>query len=214
MTLHYEDKEIRILKIAHMGPVDNNSYILSCQETGEAVIIDAPAEPEKLLREVGDVKVKAIIITHRHGDHTAGLVEMKNRTGAPVVAHPDDAPALPMPPDLQLKDGDTYQVGNIQLVAMHTPGHTPGALCLRTGRHLFSGDTLFPGGPGRTGSPEAFRQVKDSITSKLLPLPDEIAVYPGHGIDTTIGEAREQIVIFDSKPHPDNLCGDVEWLKS
>ena len=197
-----------------MGSVDNNSYILSCQATGDGVIVDAPAEPEKLLSELGDVKVKAIIITHRHGDHTASLEEMKSRTGAPVAAHPDDAPALPVAPNFQLQDGDTYQVGNIQLLAIHTPGHTPGALCLLAGKHLFSGDTLFPGGPGRTNSPEAFRQVKDSIARKLLPLPDETAVYPGHGDDTTLAKSREEIRIFDSIPHPDNLCGDVEWLKS
>ncbi len=214
MSLHYEDGELRIIKVAHMGPYDNNGYILHCRATGEAVIVDAPAEPEKLLGELGDVKVKAIIITHRHGDHTAGLLELKNRTGALVAAHPDDAPALPAPPDFQLKDGDTYQVGNIQLLARHTPGHTPGALCLLTGKHLFSGDTLFPGGPGRTASPGAFRQVKDSIARKLMPLPDDTAVYPGHGLDTTIGKAREEIRIFNSRSHPANLCGDVEWLKS
>ena len=214
MSLHYEDRELRIVKVAHMGPVDNNAYILSCKQTGEGVIIDAPAEPEKLLSELGDVKVKAIIITHRHGDHTAGLLEMKRHTGVPVAAHPDDASALPSPPDIQLKDGDDYRVGNLRLTAKHTPGHTPGGLCLLTGKHLFSGDTLFPGGPGRTSSPEAFQQVKDSITRSLLPLPDDTAVYPGHGEDTTIGEAREDIRIFDSRPHPSSLSGDVEWRKS
>ena len=214
MAVHYADQELRIVKVAHMGPVDNNGYIVSCPQTGEGVIIDAPAEPEKLLREVGDVKVKAIVITHRHGDHTAGLKEVKDRTGAPVASHPDDATALPMSPDFQLKDGETYQVGNIQLLALHTPGHTPGGLCLLVGRHLFSGDTLFPGGPGRTVSPDAFRQVKSSIGSKLMPLPDDTVVYPGHGDDTTIGTAREEIRTFDSKPHPDSLCGGVEWLKS
>ena len=214
MTLHYQDDEVRIVKVPHMGPVDNNAYILTCRRTGEAVIIDAPAEPEKLLREVGDSKVKAIIITHRHQDHTAGLSEMKRQVDAPVVAHPDDAAALPFPPDIQLKDGDTYQVGGVQLLAMHTPGHTPGALCLLTGKHLFTGDTLFPGGPGRTSSAEAFRQVKESIGRSLMPLPDETTAYPGHGDDTTIGKAREEIRIFDSRPHDDNLCGDVDWLKS
>ena len=214
MPLQYQDEELSIIKVPHMGPLDNNGYILSCRTTGETVIIDAPAEPEKLLDEVGEAKVKAIIITHRHGDHTAGLAAIKARTGAPVAAHPEDIPVLPVPADLQLKDGDTCQVGNVTLRAIHTPGHTPGALCLLAGRHLFSGDTLFPGGPGRTGSPEAFRQVKDSILGKLMPLPDGTAVYPGHGTDTTIGDAREEIRNFDSRPHPANLCGDVDWLKS
>ena len=214
MPLHYEDSEIRIVKVPHMGPIDNNGYIMTCAETNEGVIIDTPAEPEKLLAEVGDVKVKAIIITHRHRDHTAGLLEIKNRTGAPVIAHADDVPELPARADSQLKDGDIFRVGNVQLVAMHTPGHTPGGLCLLIGKHLFTGDTLFPGGPGSTASPEAFRQVKDSITKKLLTLPDETAVYPGHGQDTIIGKAREEIGVFNSKSHPDNLCGSVEWLKS
>ena len=214
MPVHYEDDTMRILKVPHMGPVDNNAYILTCKQTGEAVIIDAPAEPEKLLNEVGDAKIKAIIITHRHNDHTAGLSEMKSRTGAPVVAHPDDASALPLPTDLQLKDGDTYQVGNVQLRALHTPGHTPGALCLLTGKHMFSGDTLFSGGPGKTRTPETFRQVKASITNKLLPLPADTAVYTGHGPDTSIGTAVKEVAVFESKSHPDDLFGDVEWLKS
>jgi glyoxylase-like metal-dependent hydrolase (beta-lactamase superfamily II) len=214
MPVHYEDNRLRIVKVPDMGPIGNNGYILSCKETGEAVIIDAPAEPEKLLREVGDVNVKAIIITHRHGDHTASLQEMKSHTGAPVAAHPEDAPALPLPPEIQLQDGETYNVGNVGLTAIHTPGHTPGALCLLTGNHLFSGDTLFPGGPGRTATPEAFRQVKNSVETKLMPLPDDTQVYPGHGIDTSIGEARGMIEVFNSRAHPDDLCGDVEWLKS
>jgi len=213
VPLHYEDDELRITKVLHMGPIDNNGYILTCKQTGETVIIDAPAEPEKLLKELGDIVPKAIIITHRHGDHTAGLKEMKEATGAPIAAHPDDAPELPVPVDLELRDGDVYQVGKVGLKAMHTPGHTPGALCLLTGSRLFSGDTLFPGGPGYSGSPEAFRQVKDSVVQKLLPLSDDVAVYPGHGDDTTIGRSREEINVFDSKSHRDDLCGDVQWLK-
>ena len=213
MPVHYEDKEIRIVKVGGMGAIDNNSYVLSCRETGEGVIIDTPAEPEKLLSEVGNVNVKAIFITHRHHDHTESLAEMKQRTGAVVVVHPDDAPAVPVPPDIQLKDGDTYQMGNIRLLVMHTPGHSPGAQCLLTGDHLFTGDTLFPGGPGGTRTPETFQQVKDSITRKLLPLPDQTVVYPGHGANTTIGKSREEMRIFESKPHRDDLCGSVEWLR-
>ncbi len=214
MPVHYEDDKIRVVKVGGMGPIDNNSYILSCRQTGEGVIIDAPEEPEKLLREVGDVKVKAIIITHRHGDHTAGLREMKDQTKAPVASHPEDASELPLSADFQLKDGDVYDIGKVQLTAMHTPGHTPGALCLHIGNRLFTGDTLFPGGPGRTHSAEAFRQVKDSISNKLLALSDDTVVYPGHGNDTTIGKSREEISVFDSKSHPNDLHGDVDWAKS
>ena len=214
MALHFEDNEVRIQKVPRMGHINNNGYILSCRVTGEAVIVDAPAEPEKLLMELGDANIKAIIITHRHRDHTAGLKEMIEGTGAPVASHPDDATALPVPTDLLLNDGDVYNLGKLQLLAIHTPGHTPGALCILAGKHLFSGDTLFPGGPGKTGSPEAFQQVRNSIMKKLLVLPDETAVYPGHGDDATIGQARSEIGIFNSRPHPEHLCGDVEWLKS
>ena len=214
LPLLYEDKELGIFKVPHMGPVDNNGYILFCQETREGVIIDAPAEPEKLLGELGDIKLKAIIITHRHADHTASLDVMKTRTGAPIAAHPDDAPALPLKPDMLLNDGDTIQVGKLTLRAMHTPGHTPGGVCLNIGKHLFSGDTLFQGGPGRTNTPENFIQVKGSIARKLLPLSDDTVVYTGHGPDTRIGDARQEIKVFDSKSHPADLCGDVEWLKS
>ena len=214
MAIHFEDSELQIIKVPHMGMLDNNGYVLTCRRTGERVIIDAPAEPEKLAEAAGDGPIKAIIITHRHGDHTAGLRYLKERTGAAVAAHPDDAPELPISPDMLLQDGDRIQVGDLNLLAIHTPGHTPGALCLLTGKHVFSGDTLFQGGPGRTGSPDNFRQVKDNIESKLLPLEDGTAVYTGHGPDTMIGDARKQIAVFNSKDHPNDLCGDVEWLKS
>ncbi len=214
MSVHFENSEMEIIKIPHMGMLDNNGYILTCRRTGEKVIIDAPDESEKLADAAGDGPIKAIIITHRHADHTAGLRRLKERTGAPVAAHPDDAPALPMTPDILLQDGDSMAVGDLSLQAMHTPGHTPGALCLVIGNHVFSGDTLFKGGPGRTGSPDNFRQVKASIEEKLLPLEDGTAVYTGHGPDTLMGDARREIAQFNSRTHPDDLCGDVEWLKS
>jgi glyoxylase-like metal-dependent hydrolase (beta-lactamase superfamily II) len=106
------------------------------------------------------------------------------------------------------------QFGKRSIQALSTPGHTPGSTCFLVGNHLFSGDTLFPGGPGKSRSPQAFRQEIDSITSKLLVLPDETAVYPGHGDDTTIGNARAEYQLFASRPHPDDLHGDVSWLES
>lgn len=212
MPLHYDD-EIKITKI-NMGPYNNNGYIVVCPETNEGVIIDTPAEPEKLLNELGDVQVKAILITHGHQDHLLGFNEITSQVDAQVASGDGDAGLLPTPPARKLNDGDVIQFGQQTMQAFSTPGHTEGSTCFLIGKHLFSGDTLFPGGPGKSRSPEAFKQEIDSITRKLLVLPDETAVYPGHGADTTIGEAREQYQTFASRSHPDNLHGDVSWLES
>ncbi len=210
MPLHY-DGEIQITKI-NMGPYNNNGYIVACAETKEAVIIDTPAEPEKLLNELGDVQVKAILITHGHQDHLLGFEEITGEVDAPVGVGEADVELLPSPPGIILMDGATMELGNQTIQFLSTPGHTSGSTCLLIGKHLFSGDTLFPGGPGKSRSPEALKQEIDSITRKLLVLPDDTAVYPGHGDDTTIGQARQEYQVFASKQHPDDLCGDVAWL--
>ena len=212
MPFHY-DGELRITKI-NMGPYNNNGYIVICPETNEGVIIDTPAEPEKLLDAIGDAQIKSILITHKHQDHLLGFVEITGAVQVPVGIGTDDADGLPRPPEIDLKDGMVIKFGNQEMTVLDTPGHTEGATCFLIGKHLFSGDTLFPGGPGRTGSPDALRQIIDSITRKLLVLPDETAVYPGHGDDTTIGEARQEYQTFASKSHRADLQGDVSWLES
>ena len=212
MPLHY-DGEVRITKV-NMGPYNNNGYILTDPETKEGIMFDAPADPEKLLADIGETKLKGIIITHGHRDHVLGYEEIRKATGVPIYVHENDAHMMPSPAELRVIDGEELQLGKIQLRVLFTPGHTAGGVCLLTGRHLFSGDTLFPGGPGRTGSPENFRQLKASIESKLLALPDNVAVYPGHGEDTTISEAREGIRVFDSKSHPADFSGEVNWRNS
>jgi glyoxylase-like metal-dependent hydrolase (beta-lactamase superfamily II) len=212
MPLHY-DGEVRIVKV-NMGPFNNNGYIVSCPETNEGILIDTPAEPELLLNEIGDVDIKAILITHNHQDHLLGFDEITSGVDAPVGISTADKGPLPKEPDVELTDGQVIPFGNQELRVLITPGHTDGAGCFLVGKHLFSGDTLFPGGPGRTRSPEALTQVINSITSKLFTLPGDTAVYPGHGIDTTIAEAKSQYEVFASKPHPADLQGDVEWLKS
>ena len=213
MSAHYEG-EVRITKISHMGPLDNNGYIVVCPQTNEGIIIDTPAEPQKLLNAIGDVKITNVLITHRHGDHLAGFGEIAGSVDARVGIGVEDADALPRQPDRALKDGDTVKFGNLELQVLATPGHTEGARCFLFGNHLFSGDTLFPGGPGRTTSPQALREIIGSIENKLLALPDDTAVYPGHGSDTTIGDARRQYQDFASRTHPPDLCGDVSWLES
>ncbi len=210
MPFHY-DGELKITKI-NMGPYNNNGYIVICPETNEGVIIDTPAEPEKLLGAIGDVQIKSILITHKHQDHLLGFEEITGAVQVPVGIGTDDADGLPSPPQLDLKDGMVIKFGNQEMTVLDTPGHTEGATCFLIGKHLFSGDTLFPGGPGKTRSPEALQQVIDSITKKLLVLPDDTAVYPGHGDDTTIGKAREEYQVFASKPRDPALFGDVAWL--
>ncbi len=210
MPFHY-DGELRITKI-NMGPYNNNGYIVICPETNEGVIIDTPAEPEKLISAIGDVQIKSILITHKHQDHLLGFDEITGAVQVPVGIGTDDADGLPRPPQLDLKDGMVIKFGNQEMTVLDTPGHTDGATCFLIGKHLFSGDTLFPGGPGKTRSPEALQQVIDSITKKLLVLPDDTAVYPGHGDDTTIGKAREEYQVFASKPRDPGLFGDVAWL--
>ena len=209
MPLYY-DGEVRINKI-DMGSYGNNGYILVCPETNEGVIIDTPAEPEKLLNAIGDARIKNILITHNHQDHLVGFDEITRSVGAPVGIGTEDAGALPRPPEVNLKDGDVIPFGKREIQVLATPGHTDGGVCLLVGKHLFSGDTLFPGGPGKTRSPEAFRQLVDSITRKLLVLPDDTAVYPGHGDTTTIGAARQEYQAFASRPHPPDLFGEVTW---
>ena len=211
MALHY-DGDIKITKVAGMSPLMNNGYLITCPETNEAILIDTPGEPEKLLGVIGNENIKAILITHNHRDHLAGFDEITGKVDAPVGISPADAHALPKTPELDLTDGKIIKFGNQEIQVLNTPGHTDGASCFLVGKHLFSGDTLFPGGPGRTRSPEALIQLLNSITSKLLPLSDDTAVYPGHGDDTTIGEARRRYTDFTSRSHPADLQGDVDWL--
>lgn len=184
------EKKLEIKKF-EVGSFENNCYILVCLESGEGIIIDPAAEGRKILNEAKDLKVKAILITHGHGDHIGALETVKNETGAPVGIHADDAPRLPLTPDFYLKDGDEIPFGKLKLKVLHTPGHSPGGVCLLVGKHLISGDTIFPGGPGNTAIPGAnYSRIIKSIWEKIFILPDDTIVYPGHGANTTVGEEK------------------------
>ena len=212
MPLFY-DKEVKIFKTP-CGPYDNNAYLIVCPQTNESIIIDAPMEPGELLEEAKGTRVKAILITHNHQDHLAGLKEIIDVTGAQVQAHSQDADALSISPSALVKDDDTITAGTITLKVIHTPGHTSGSVCYVVGSHLFSGDTLFPGGPGRSSSPEALQQTIKSITEKLYVLPDDTFLLPGHGQDSTLGISKEEYRVFAQRSHPEDLSGDVLWLAS
>ena len=197
-----------------LGPFGTNSYIITCLKTGDSVVVDAPGNPEKILDHLQQTNPKFILMTHNHMDHTGALAELKSALNVPIAAHPADADRLPLAPDMLLADGDGVMCGNINFKVMHTPGHTPGGLCFYTEGYLISGDTLFPDGPGKTGSPAAFKQIVESLQSKIFILPEDTQVFPGHGNHTVLGKEKQAFEAFSARSHDPNLCGDVLWSKS
>jgi glyoxylase-like metal-dependent hydrolase (beta-lactamase superfamily II) len=193
---------LTVTKVA-VGPMDNDAYLLRCTQTGTAVLIDAANEADRLLELIGDTPVSSIVTTHRHWDHWQALPEVASATGAVVIAHPDDAEELPVPATSLVRGGDRVVVGATSISVIHLRGHTPGsiALCydadgaLAGSPHLFTGDSLFPGGPGNTeGDPKRFNQLMDDLEERVFGvLPDATWVYPGHGKDTTLGAERPHV---------------------
>lgn len=194
----HELKDLMITKIA-VGPMDNNAYLLRCRATDEQLLIDAANDAQALLGTIGDDGIASVVTTHRHGDHWQALAEVVAATGARTYAGREDAEGIPVPTDVLLDDGDTVRVGNVELTARHLVGHTPGSIALvyddpHGHPHVFTGDCLFPGGPGRTTQPEEFNSLMDGLEAKVFGvLPDETWVYPGHGNDTTLGTERPHL---------------------
>jgi len=213
MSVIVKDDSIQIERLS-LGPFGTHCYLLICQKTGDSVIVDAPGEAEKVLKRLEGTQPKYILMTHNHMDHVDALAALKSALNIPLAAHKDDAGGLPVKPEQFLKDGDTIAFGEIQLKVLHTPGHTPGSLCFLTGRYLISGDTIFPGGPGKTWSSDDFRKIVASLKNKIFTLPDETQVYPGHGDATVLKKEKKEFEAFSAKPHDPNLCGDVVWLSS
>ena len=213
MVLVAKDDHIQIDKL-EVGPFGTNAYVLVCRATGDSVLVDTPAEADKIIERLKGTNPRYILITHSHMDHLGAFSELKSRLEVPVAAHPLDAKKLPSPPEMLLNDGDTVSFGNMELEVLHTPGHTPGSLCFLTGRYLISGDTIFPRGPGKTRSPADLRQVIESISEKIFVLPDDTQVYPGHGDPTVLKKEKDEFAVFSSRSHDPHLCGDVLWLSS
>ncbi len=179
--------------------VDNNVWIVG--DDSECVLIDAPHDVDKILEAVGDRELKAILCTHAHDDHVRVAPEVRARTKAPIYLHPDDAPLWELTHteaswDHNLSDGQEIEVAGTTLTVIHTPGHAPGAVCFHAAEldAVFTGDTLFNGGPGATGRSFSDEDlIKDSIRQRLFSLPDRTVVHTGHGEDTTIGDERSRL---------------------
>ena len=210
MTVMVRDDDVQIEKL-ELGSFGTNAYIVICRKTRDSAVVDAPAEADTIMARLQGTNPRYILLTHNHMDHTGALAELRSRLQVPLAAHSADSGNLPLMQERLLNDGDMISLGNLKLEVLHTPGHTPGSLCFRAGKYLLSGDTIFPGGPGRTWSPGAFQQIIKSITEKILVLPDDTRIYPGHGDATVLKKEKDEIAIFVSRSHDPELCGDVLW---
>ena len=194
-------RELSGLTITKMsvGEMDNNTYLLRCQHTDQQLLVDAAAEGARILELVGRSGLASIVTTHRHWDHVGALGEVRDATGARTYAGADDVEEIPVPTDVPLADGDVVEVGDHRLEVIHLVGHTPGSIALlyddpEGTPHLFTGDSLFPGGPGRTTSPADFTSLMDDLEAKVFNrLPDETWFYPGHGDDSDLGRERPHL---------------------
>jgi hydroxyacylglutathione hydrolase len=202
---------LRVLRVGPLGPFDNNAYLIVDPAGAQSIIVDAPPDSEKTLQAVAGTRVDRIIVTHRHGDHWAGIDVVRSATGAPVYCHAADREPHADKVDGVLADGDGIALGGGNIRIIHTPGHTPGSICLLVGSVLIAGDTLFPGGPGHSDTPADLQQELRSIVERLFVLPEGTLVYPGHGDGTTIGRAKREYGVFVSRDQPPDLCGDVLW---
>ncbi len=189
------------IRKASVSSMDNNVYLLTCRETGAQLLIDAADDPDRVLALVaeGTGRVEQIVTTHRHWDHHRALAAVAEATGASTAAGDADADELPVIPETRLGHGDRVTVGRAVLDVVHLRGHTPGSVALAYAdpsghAHLFTGDSLFPGGPGKTGSEADFTSLMDDLESRVFDVYDDRTwVYPGHGKDTTLGAERPHL---------------------
>ncbi|WP_432935834.1 MBL fold metallo-hydrolase [Kribbella sp. CA-253562] len=201
----HELAQLMITKVA-VGPMDNNAYLLRCRQTDEQLLIDAANDAHTLLTLIGNGGISRVVTTHRHGDHWQALGEVVAATGATTVAGRYDAEGIDVPTDELVDDGDTISLGAVGLRVIHLTGHTPGSIALlyddpKGAPHLFTGDSLFPGGVGNTrGDAKNFESLINDVEAKLFDqLPDETWVYPGHGADTTLGTERPHLPVWRAR---------------
>lgn len=190
-----------MLRKCSVSQMDNNVYLITCRVTGEQLLVDAADDAARLsaLVREGSGRLDTVVTTHRHRDHHRALAELVAEHQPSTAAGADDADALPVSPDMRLQHGDTVTVGHFTLDVVALRGHTPGSVALALtdgagGIHLITGDSLFPGGPGKTGSPAAFTALMDDLEARVFAVyPDDATVHPGHGDSTTVGAERPHL---------------------
>lgn len=199
----HESRELSaavISKIA-VGPSHNNAYLVRDRATGTALLIDAADEADRLVQftALGGEPASAVLTTHQHADHWQALAAVVAQTGARTLAGAADADGIPVPTDRRLQHGDVVHVGDLELQAIHLRGHTPGSIALYYrdpdgSQHLFTGDSLFPGGVGKTWSPADFESLVNDVSARIFDAyDDEVWFYPGHGDDSTLGAERPHL---------------------
>lgn len=184
-----------MVRAALVGGYENNAFVVACSSTGKGVIIDAAAEPDRILEMADGLEIEAVLTTHGHFDHIGAVDEVAEALGVPFRLHPIDETIAGMKTPAPLADGEVVAIGETSLLTVLTPGHTPGSVCFLSPGVVFSGDTLFPGGPGATRWDYSSSDgIIESISAKLFTLEDSTDVYPGHGsTKTTIGTERDNL---------------------
>lgn len=204
--------DVRVVRVGPMGPFGNNAYIVRDVDAGASLLVDMPLDERPLLEAVAaEGGVRTIVATHWHQDHWMTYDAMRRATSAPVLVGEREINIPEERIDGRISDGDELHVGSVRVTVLHTPGHTPGSISLRVGRVVITGDTLFDGGPGRTFARGDLETLLASIAAKLLPLPEETTVLPGHGEATTIAHSRRGYDAYLRRPLRSGHFGDVEW---
>ena len=210
----YADNRFTVEALPDLGRFGNVSYIIRPAGGGPVTVIDVPEGFEAVLEALAGREIGAVIVTHYHRDHWDGFDVFRGASAARVYAGAEEIEIDEARGVRRLADGGVVEVDGVRIEVIHTPGHTPGSICLRASGVVFTGDTLFPGGPGASRSGEALQQEIRSITERLYTLPDETLVLPGHGAGTTIAGSRAEYAAFAAREHPDDLHGDVLWASS
>ena len=215
MITVFQNENFSIRK-AILGSFENNCYIIECAVTKSLMVIDAPIGIGQVFSSLDVSKIRYLLISHGHFDHIDGLAEIRSDLQNVVIGIDNkDAETLIVDQVDFLKDSQIVENGKLEIKVLSTPGHTFGSVCFLLNDHLFSGDTLFPGGPGRTDSKSSFECILDSIDKKIMNLPETTQIHPGHGISVNLRNEKKQYLGFIQTPYQDrdNVFGHVSWTQ-